>query len=287
MRDVEIAHLAGTQFNRVSRRQLRDLGLDEQAIDRRVRAGRLEIVEEGVFAVPPVPKDDWGLWMGATLTQPNTYLSRISVLAANGIWDFKRPYETVTRPGNGGPRRHGGLRVYRSLTLEGDCTELNGVPVTTVPRALVDTASGLSERALARAVRVAVRLERVTLDEIGDALGRHHRRAGSKKLARVVARYSGLPLERARSGAEIRAMEILRGANRPLPRLNIKIAGEEADLVWPALRLIIEIDGGPFHQDRGEDVRKEKAWRAPHNPTSRMPSVLEGLRDVSGVQGVD
>ncbi len=272
MRDVEIARLAGTQHNRVARRQLRDLGLSDLAIDRRVRTGRLVIVEKGVLAVPPVLDDVWGTWMAATLTQPNTYLSRVSTLAANGLWDYRRPFETVTRPGNGGPRRHGGLRVHRSQTLDGDCTELNGVPTTTVPRALVDTAPGLSERALARAVREAVRKERTTLIEVGDALGKHHRRRGSRKLARVIARYSGLPLEHARSGAEIRALEVLRGAGRSMPRLNTLIAGEEADLAWPEFRLIIEIDGGPFHKDKGEDARKEVAWGTAGWKVLRIPS---------------
>jgi very-short-patch-repair endonuclease len=71
-----------------------------------------------------------------------------------------------------------------------------------------------------------------------------------------------LPLERARSGAEIRAIEILRSAGRPLPRLNVRIAGEEADLSWPEVRLIVEVDGGPFHLDAGEDARKEARWAA-------------------------
>ena len=47
-----------------------------------------------------------------------------------------------------------------------------------------------------------------------------------------------------------------------MPRLNISVAGEEADLSWPREKLIIEIDGGPFHQDKGEDARKEAAWLA-------------------------
>lgn len=137
-----------------------------------------------------------------------------------------------------------------------------GVPITTVPRTLLDLARGVSDKALARAVREAVRLELVSLTAIGDAIGRHHGRRGSRRLAAVVARYTGLPLDRARSGAEIRALEILRSAGRPLPRLNFRIAGEEADLSWPRERLIIEIDGGPFHQDVGEDARKEAAWKA-------------------------
>ena len=67
-------------------------------------------------------------------------------------------------------------------------------------------------------------------------------------------------------------MEILRDAGRRLPGLNRRIAGEEADLSWPAFRLIIEIDGGPFHLDVGEDTRKQAAWEAAGWEVRRLPS---------------
>jgi very-short-patch-repair endonuclease len=76
-----------------------------------------------------------------------------------------------------------------------------------------------------------------------------------------MAKYRGLPIERARSGAEVRALEILRDAGIELPRLNVDVAGEEADLSWSQRRLIIEIDGGPWHLDVGADARKEAAWQ--------------------------
>ncbi len=60
----------------------------------------------------------------------------------------------------------------------------------------------------------------------------------------------------------MRALMILRDAGRPMPALNVCRAGEEADLSWPAHRLIIEIDGAPFHLDRGEDARKQARWEA-------------------------
>ena len=164
------------------------------------------------------------------------------------------------------------MLVYRSTVLEGDRVEFRGIPMTSVPRTLLDLARITSDRALARAVREAVRLDRVTLDELGDAIGRHRGRRGTRRLARTVARYAGLPLERARSGAEIRAMEILREAGRELPNLNVWIAGEEADLSWPRERLIVEIDGGPFHLDAGEDARKEAAWRGAGWTVRRLPS---------------
>lgn len=264
MRDVLVAELAGRQFNRISRAQLEALGLSRRAIEHRVKTGRLVIVEEAVFAIPPVLEhDDWGRWMGATLTAPGTVLSHFSAAAAWGFWSRPRPFETVTRPGSGGPRRHGGLWVHRSATLDGTCTELRGVPITTAARTITDLAAQrISRKALARAVREAVRLGVTTLGEIADCVGRHPRRRGSRHVMAALARYSGLPLERARSGAEVRALEVVREAGRPLPRLNVRIAGEEADLSWARERIIVEIDGAPFHLDAGEDARKEACWRA-------------------------
>ena len=263
MRDVHLAALAARQFNRVSRSQLRELGLSESMITDRVAAGRLVAVEEGVFAMAPVLEHDgWGRWMGATLTAPGTALSHASAGAAWGFWSLPRQFEAVTRSGSGGPRRHGGILVYRSTVLTEDLAELRGIPITSVARTVLDLARGVSDAALARCVRESIRLDLVTLSGLADAIRRYPNRRGSRRLAKTLARYSGLPLERARSGAEVRALEILRAAGRPLPKLNVRIAGEEADLSWTSERFIIEIDGGPFHLDVGEDDRKESAWKA-------------------------
>ena len=70
----------------------------------------------------------------------------------------------------------------------------------------------------------------------------------------------------------MRALEVLREAGRPLPGLNVRIAGEEADLSWSQMRLIIEIDGGPFHLDVGEDARKQARWETAGWTVRRLPS---------------
>lgn len=273
MRDVRLARLAGRQFNRVSGAQLAGLGYTRSAVAHRVAAGRLLVVEDGVYALAPLLQhDEWGRWTGATLTAPRTYLSVHSAAAAYGFWGLPRRLESVTRPGTGGPRRHGRILVYRSTTLENETGVLRGIPITSVPRTLLDLTQRASDRAAARAVREAVRLDLITLHALGDALGAFQGRRGSARLAAVVARYAGLPLERARSGAEIRALEIFRDAGRDMPGLNVKIGGEEADLVWRRERLIVEIDGGPFHRDIGEDARKETVWRAAGWAVRRLPS---------------
>jgi Protein of unknown function (DUF559) len=259
--DVLIAELAGRQFNRVSRSQLKAAGVPDEAIKHRLASGRLEIVAEGVFAVAPVLEDGWGRWKGATLTAPETYLCRESAACAFGALEFETRGVTVTRPGSGGPRRMSGVMVYRSSTLSGETTIHHGIPITTAPRTLLDLACCVSDRALARALREFVRLQKTSVYSLTDWLGTRSHRRGAARLARATAKYRGLPIERARSGSEVRALEVLRGAGVELPRLNVDVADEEADLSWLRERLIIEIDGSPFHKDVGEDARKTAAWQ--------------------------
>src|SRR5258706_1343135 len=110
--------------------------------------------EQGVFAVAPVlDHDPWGKWMGATLTAPDSFLSHGSASTAWEFLDVRQPFVTITRPGSGGPRRHGGVLAFRSSTLDCETTALQGVPITTVPRTLVDLSGRISERRVARGVR--------------------------------------------------------------------------------------------------------------------------------------
>jgi very-short-patch-repair endonuclease len=272
MRDAQVIRLAGEQFNRISRVQLEELGCDANAVRHLVRRHRLVLVEQAVFAIPPVLDDDWGRWMGATLTAPGTVLSHFSAAAAWQLWSRPRALVTVTRAGHGGPRQHGGLWVHRSTTLEGNTQKLRGIPITTVPRTALDLAPRITTTALARLVRDAIRLKVSTLAELFGYCAQYRGTRGTGHLRAVLIRYAGLPLRRARSGAEVRAIEVLRDARFVLPDLNYRIAGEEADLSWPSVRAIIEIDGGPFHLDRGGDARKQAIWEHAGWAVRRIPS---------------
>ena len=68
-----------------------------------------------------------------------------------------------------------------------------------------------------------------------------------------------IPYGRTRSDAEGLALEHLHDA-REKPRVNVRIAGEEADLVFDEAREIVEIDGPRFHRFPEEDARKERLW---------------------------
>ena len=91
-------------------------------------------------------------------------------------------------------------------------------------------------------------------------------------LAELAARYACLPYERTRSDPEGRALEVLHDAGVAPPRVNTRIAGEEADLVWPDDRLIVEIDGPQYHRFPEEDARKQRRWEAAGYTVRRIPS---------------
>jgi hypothetical protein len=260
------------QWNRANLAQLEALGFTRGDVAYRVATGRLRAVHQAVFAGRPFIDDQRGRWMAATLTAPETYLSHGSSAALHGFWDRARDVETVTRPGNGGPRRLDGLLVCRSLTLAGNTTTVEGIRATTAERAIIEMAPYLDDRALARTVREALRIGAVTSADLLSAVDRHPGRRGTRRLVQAVGSYAGLAVARARSGAEVRALMILRDAARPLPQLNCRIAGIEADLSWPEEHLIIEIDGGPFHLDAGDDARKTAAWRTAGWTVKRLPS---------------
>ena len=212
------------------------------------------------------------LWRAATLTSPDSFLSHGSAGAYYGIRRFDKPFEVVTRPGNGGRRRHGRLLVCRSATLAGHTTTNDGIAMTTAARVLVDVAPHVSERALGRAFREALRLEATTPQRLRAVLASLDNARGTSHLKLLTARYGHLPYSRTRSNPEARALEVLHDAGIEPPLVNARIAGEEADLVWPRRQRIVEIDGPQFHRFRDEDERKQGVWEGAGFTVERIAS---------------
>jgi hypothetical protein len=211
-------------------------------------------------------------WFGAVLTAPGTVLSHGSAGACYGFYRFERGYEVVTRPGQGGRGRYGGVLAFRSKRLEGDVTFHQRIPITTAARVLVDIAPGLNDKQLGRAFRESIRLKCTSARRVLETVERHQGRPGTPRLRALATRYATIPYWRTRSDAEGLALEALYDAGVELPGVNLKIAGEEADLVWRGRRLIIEIDGPQFHQFRDEDARKARAWRQAGYTVRRISS---------------
>jgi very-short-patch-repair endonuclease len=270
--DVRIRELAARQGDLVATWQLRTLGLTKHAIAHAAERLGWRRVHSGVYALTSSPLTRRQRWIAATLTTPDSVLSHASAAACWGIMRFEGGFEIVTRPGSGGRRRIGTVLVLRSRTLEGDTTARDGIRITTGARTLIDLAPSLSERALRRAYRESMRLKVTSTQPLLAALKRHATRRGTRRLKALAIRYRAIPYRRSRSDAESRALEVLHDAGVPAPGVNVRIAGEEADLVWPEARLIVEIDGPQYHQFPEEDARKQRIWEGAGYVVRRLES---------------
>ena len=237
--------------------QLRAAGMTWDAIEHRT-AG-LRRLHDGVCLTGEAAPTQRQRWWAAALSAPGRVLSHASAATAHGFGRNAGSYEVVTAGGSGGARRFGDLLVCRSTRM--DVTTLDGIPITTPERTVADLWPYLPAKQQRKLLREALRVKATTVPRLLDHLAEAPARNRPASLTRLCKRYEHLQLHRCRSDAEAYAVELIADAHLPLPEINVRRAGEEADLSWPAANLIVEIDGDQFHQDKSEDARKTKAWR--------------------------
>jgi very-short-patch-repair endonuclease len=154
---------------------------------------------------------------------------------------------TVTR---GHPRDRPGIRIHRSRRLE---YSLNaGVPVTTPLRTLRDLAATSLTRDLERAIEEAQVRRLVTRQQVERLRGRSAAAARGRQPSLT------------RSEAERRLLRLVRAAQLPPPRTNVRVGHHEVDFLWPHERVIVEVDGFAFHSSRTAFERDRAKDRALH-----------------------
>lgn len=272
--DVHLRELAARQYDIVAAWQLMRRGWTRRMVDHGPEDRGWRVVHPGVYALTASVLTTQQRWMAAALTAPGTVLSHRTAAVCWGLERWRGGLDTVTRPGNGGPRRFGGVLVRRSTRLAGETTSNEGIPITTVPRTLIDRAAHMGPTATGRMLREALRLKKTTAPAVIATLANHRGQPGTPSLLQFATRYAGLPIARTRSDPEALALVILQDAGIEPPRVNMRIRGEEADLVWPKRRRIVEIDGPQFHQFSDEDARKQAVWEKAGYIVRRVPSGL-------------
>jgi hypothetical protein len=267
-----VREFAARQADIVAAWQLLEAGWTRAMIDHYVQEHHWRVIHPGVYALTQAPLSRRQRWFAATLTSPDSFLSHASAGAHYGFRPWERSFETIVRPGKGGPRRVGDVLVSRSTTLAGETTRHHGIAITTAPRTVIDLSMSLDDRAMGRMFREAIRLKTTTAKEVRETLARCEGRRRNRHLRDLATRYASLPYGRTRSNAEALALEILHDAGVEPPLVNVRIAGEEADLAWLKHKRIVEIDGPDYHRFRAEDARKEAAWRLAGYEVKRLPS---------------
>lgn len=269
---VRLREILKRQGGLIAGWQLLGLGWNRAMIDHAVLRNAWQIIHVGVYAASPARLSRWQRWRAGTLSHPGTFLAGPSAAASFGFRADPGPVVTVVRHGSGGPRRHGRLLVAHSSTLSGHTTVHNGIPTVTAGRALLDIAPALTPRQLGRAFRESVRLKATTAEEIAQTVRALRGRRGTAALAALCDRYATIPYHRCRSDPEGLALEVLHDAGIQMPEVNVEVAGREADLVWRASRLVIEIDSREYHQFTDQDLIKTARWESAGFTVRRLPA---------------
>jgi predicted transcriptional regulator of viral defense system/very-short-patch-repair endonuclease len=255
--DAQIAALAEAQHGVVSRSQLEALGLEESAIDRRLRAGRLHNVHAAVFAVGHPLISRKGRWMAAVLAiGAGAVLSHRS---AAELWGLRRYCDGpihVTLPSKS--RHVPGIRRHSSRVLPADevtiSDEVPGIPVTSVPRTIFDCAAGGDVDLVENLIREAEYRELYDLLSLPHLLARYPRRRGCRTVKTALVRLEESPSGHTASRLEERFLSFLRAYGLPIPRLNewIELGDRRyrVDARWPGTKEIVELDSWEAHGTR-------------------------------------
>ena len=257
--ESELDRIATSAHGVVTRVQLLDAGISARQIDRRLAAGGLLRVHPGVYRVGHQAPSTEATYLAAVLAAgEGAVLSGLAAAHLHGlVKGAASPAEVTART----ERRIEGVKTHRSRFLNArDMTRVRGIPVTTVPRTLVDIAAALSDEALARACHEAGVRYRTTPAQVEAVLAERPQSPGARKLRRVIHGDVHVTL----STLEARFLELLRKEGLPLPLTNRPAGGRRVDCRWPEHRLTVELDSYQFHNSRHsweQDRRREReAW---------------------------
>lgn len=247
--DRVIDALAASQHGIVTRAQLLAAGVTRSAITRRVRADRLRPVHPGVYRAGPVRGRRADEVAASLACGPGAAVAHASAATMWGQLPGAPSASTVevVVPDHG-RRAPPDVVVHRSRNLLPDeVTTLDGVPLTTPARTLLDLGSTRSGRELEQAVAESYVLGLTTEAALRTMVARHPRHRGAAALRAILE--AGEPAH-TRSEAEEVALELIDGTGIERPKANVVVRGYRVDFWWPRLRLVMETDGYQVHSTK-------------------------------------
>ena len=134
-----------------------------------------------------------------------------------------------------------------------DAATYRGIPVTTIPRTLVDMASDLTLDDLARACHEAGVLHHIKPRHVDAVLARRPNSPGAAKLGMVMRGDAPAILSELERGFR----RLLEDAGLPLPVMNRLADARRVDCRWDDPPLTVELDSYRFHNSR-------YAWKQDH-----------------------
>ncbi len=237
--------IAAARHARITRAQLNAAGVDDDRIKRWVRDGRLYRVHRGVYAIGRPTRSVRADYMGAVLAcGKGAKLSHHANGQLTKILRGTGATPEVTVPTTAG-RAQPGIIVHRVRDLHAlDTAIYDRIPITSVPRTLLDLSSSLSLADLTRACHEAWVHHGTTPAHVMACIERNPRKHGIGRLRLALG--SDVTLSILEDGFLV----LLRQHGLPLPRTNIDRGGDKVDCYWPTMGLTVELLSYRFHGSR-------------------------------------
>jgi very-short-patch-repair endonuclease len=239
-----LARLGATQDGVVRIDQLTDLGLTRDARQWRTAQRRLVPRYRGVYAIGHGELTERGEFRAAAWACGDiAHLSALASARLMNLWERPVRRIDVIVPPSRRPRITG-ITIHRASLTSPETTHVRGIPCTSVSRTLVDLApTPALEAVFERAER-----RRLIRPDLIEAL--LHGRPGAANLRKLLATHR--PMSKAtRSLLERRLLAELRRRGVPEPLVNETLVLDaltlEPDLMWPAQRVLVELDGMDTH----------------------------------------
>ncbi len=266
--DTVLAAATTTQHGFTTHRQLAALGLSREQITNRLERGVLLSTHQGVYRHAAAPWSPSGRLLAAVLAcGPGAVASHRSASRLHRLREIPGWRPEVTLTGTRLPLLRG-VTVHRTDMMEPlDITSVDRVPVTTIPRTLLDLGAVVPSAAVELAAQDAIiqgRVSPVDLICVLERVGRRGRR-GTATLRAVVR--ASLPSKGIASMLELDLERLIEQCPVPPPVLQYEIivAGGKRfrlDKAWPELRVTIEADGRRWHSTRHDFERDMARSRA-------------------------
>ncbi|MGH2954830.1 MAG: type IV toxin-antitoxin system AbiEi family antitoxin domain-containing protein [Solirubrobacterales bacterium] len=240
----ELERIASAQHGVVTRAEALVAGVTAAELRQRLYTGALLRVHRGVYRVGHRAPSIEATYLAAVRACGLGAL--LSGRAAAHLYGFLRGSAPVPEVITPTQRRIPGVITRRSRAIDPlDATTWRAIPITTVPRTLVELAADLPVEDLARACHEAGVRFRTSPAQVEVVLERRPNSQGSAKLPvlRGDERVTVSTLER-------RFLTVLHGARLPLPQTNRPAGGRRVDCRWPEYRLTVELDSYRYHGSR-------------------------------------
>jgi very-short-patch-repair endonuclease len=260
------------------------MGLGDRAISHALARGWLRPVFHGVFCVGHEHLTGHARLLAATMAcGEGSVVSHGTAAWLLGLQDWRPEAIDVIAPVEAGRKIAGIRRRFVPPPVGAEVWRRHRVPLTSPARTIVDCAGSDPERISALVEQAAVLgvLDVVAINRILDG----PRRRGTKQLLRTLApwrRYRrGIKL---RSRMEAKLLPLLTEAALPIPQTNAKLrlAGKlyEVDFLWREQKVVVETDGGRFHDNPAAGARDSERNRALVAAGCTIPRLgWEDLRD--------